>query len=243
MAAEPTFYKFPKTPHVEGSSVVDDDKSVTFKSIDRMVKAEAKKGGNLRFVADEKVDGANVGVHFEQEWVPILQKRSNVLQAGEKHAQYNVFRDWGYEHMEALFSVLGTEYVLFGEWMWATHSVSYDALESYFVAFDVLEKASSSFLSRPRMAELLAPLASGDDRIFPIVPVKAQADATSTKLSALLSGLDKETSAYTSEPAEGVYIRLENDDVVLDRFKLRRDTFVAGRADFGSRVVNNTLAS
>lgn len=39
----------------------------------------------------EKVDGANVGVHFEQEWEPIMQKRSDLLQAKEK-PQYDVFK-------------------------------------------------------------------------------------------------------------------------------------------------------
>ena len=39
----------------------------------------------------EKVDGANVSVHFEQEWQPICQKRSGIINTGER-PQYDVFR-------------------------------------------------------------------------------------------------------------------------------------------------------
>jgi hypothetical protein len=61
-------------------------------------------------VIQEKVDGANVSIHFEEEWQPILQKRSGVIGQGEK-AQYNVFREWAYTHMEALWTILGSKYV------------------------------------------------------------------------------------------------------------------------------------
>lgn len=105
---ENVFYKFPKTPHIGGSSVVDDDESIT----PTQLKALFSKG--KRIIIQEKVDGANVSVHFEQEWVPIPQKRSGLILTKEKQ-QYNVFRDWCSENMELLFSIVGTDHVLFGE--------------------------------------------------------------------------------------------------------------------------------
>jgi hypothetical protein len=69
-----------------------------------------KTAGISAIVIQEKVDGANVSIHFKSEWDPIIQKRSGVIGQGEK-AQYNVFRDWVYNNMEPLFKILGTEYV------------------------------------------------------------------------------------------------------------------------------------
>lgn len=68
-------------------------------------------------IHSEKVDGANVGVHFEEQWQPICQKRGGVLAAHEK-PQYDVFRNWTFEHMEELWDVLHTDYCMFGEWLW-----------------------------------------------------------------------------------------------------------------------------
>ncbi len=72
-------------------------------------------GWHIQYEIDfKKVDGANVGVHFEEEWNPIIQKRSGVLETSEKD-QYNVFRNWVFEHLEDLWQILKTDYVLFGE--------------------------------------------------------------------------------------------------------------------------------
>merc|ERR1711862_6936 len=87
--------------------------------------------------------------------MPICQKRSGLITQGE-HEQYTRFRDWVYENVEKLNGALGTRYVLFGEWLLCTHGVAYDALDSYFLAFDVFDKEQERFLSTPRMEELLA---------------------------------------------------------------------------------------
>lgn len=82
----PKFYRFPKTLHLEGSDIVDDDQFVSFSSLRSSILNQKTK-----LVIQEKVDGANVGIHFEQEWEPIMQKRSDLLQTKEK-PQYDVFK-------------------------------------------------------------------------------------------------------------------------------------------------------
>ena len=52
------FYKFPKTPHIEGSCVVDDDQVLTKGDFKTLV------GRKTTLVVQEKVDGANVSVYF-----------------------------------------------------------------------------------------------------------------------------------------------------------------------------------
>lgn len=96
MQQESQFYKFPKTPHLVGSSTVDDDQILS--------KADLKAfASNCYVVIQEKVDGtlilyphaprvncfslisgANVGVHFDREWEPVIQKRGGIIGSGEK---------------------------------------------------------------------------------------------------------------------------------------------------------------
>jgi RNA ligase len=155
-------FKFRRTPHLPGSAVVDDDETASWGCLNALVRAREKAGAH-RLLIDEKVDGANVSVHFEQEWTPLLQKRSGLIGSSGEHTQvgvaalelaglsdllavsslsrnthtqvllaltlpsplqYNVFREWTYSHAEELFAVLGTEYVLFGEWLWCKHGVA-----------------------------------------------------------------------------------------------------------------------
>jgi hypothetical protein len=245
------FYKFPRTEHLgSNSEIVDDDRSIPADAFFALFLNPAVQpaDGTLRLVVQEKVDGANVGVHFEQEYDPIVQKRSGVIGAGEQR-QFNVFRDWVFEHVEELWQVLGTEYCLFGEWLWTQHAVTYNALPSYFVGFDILDKATGKFLSTLRTNDMMAQCA--------VAPVPQLLDASLAELEANATykphcrsadGLEKlvasliKRSRFGTEQAEGVYIRIEDLNHVVARVKLRRNTFVSGRADFHRGNGNNSLA-
>jgi hypothetical protein len=230
-----TFIPFPKTPHLKGSAVVDDDESVGAAELGLAFK------GASRLVVQEKVDGANVSAHFEQEWVPILQKRSGIIAQAEKQ-QYNVFRDYIFEHMESLFSVLSTRFCLFGEWLWNQHAVSYDDLPSYLLIFDVYDKETKEWLSRNRIEELFK------DHLdeFHLVPNLATFEVGNIDnrqdMAAAVSSLLKRKSTFSTEDQEGVYVRVEDETKVVYRAKLRRATFTPGREDF-NRIINNKLRS
>jgi hypothetical protein len=69
------FYKYPRTPHAEGSGTIDDDDIVSCSNfyltkLQVMSKGDWKTLSNLgkKLVVQEKVDGANVSVYFESEW-------------------------------------------------------------------------------------------------------------------------------------------------------------------------------
>lgn len=63
-----------------------------------------------------------------------------------------------------------------------------------------------------------------------------------TSLKKDITALMNQPSAYGDDTAEGVYVRVEDEDHVLYRWKLRRSTFSAGRTDFASNIINNQLA-
>ena len=57
---------------------------------------------------------------------------------------------------------------MYGEWLYAKHSVYYDLLPHYFMEFDVFDKVDKVFLSTKRRMELLKDL--------PVESVKVLAD-------------------------------------------------------------------
>jgi RNA ligase len=66
--------------------------------------------------------------------------------------------------------VLGDRYVLYGEWLYAKHTVFYNALPHYFLEYDVLDLHTQQFLSTQVRRVLLAAL--------PIVSVPVLIDST-----------------------------------------------------------------
>eukprot|EP01105_Mastigella_eilhardi_P011648 TRINITY_DN2681_c0_g1_i1.p1 TRINITY_DN2681_c0_g1~~TRINITY_DN2681_c0_g1_i1.p1 ORF type:complete len:239 (-),score=82.76 TRINITY_DN2681_c0_g1_i1:62-778(-) len=228
-----SFYKFPRTPHIAGSAVVDDDCVLSAQQLKAQLQSLCHPAGHsFAAVIQEKVDGANVGVHFEDEehrWLPTCQKRGGVIGTHEK-AQYNVFQSWCAEHAEELWESLHADYVLFGEWLWCTHAIRYDQLPDFFIAFDVLEKKTGKFLSNKCVRAMLP-------ASITIVPLLLEAPLTAgfdlaTQAQALLKGAPR--SAFCADKPEGVYLRVEGDRYVLDRYKLRRGNFVCGAEHFGT---------
>jgi hypothetical protein len=156
-----------------------------------------------------------------------------------------VFRSWCAEHADELWALLGTELCLFGELLWARHAVAYDALPGVFVAFDILEKPTRRFVSAARLRALVAARYPS----LPVVPLlwdgtaEEAARACAGDLGAWLARLASRRSSFGQEAAEGVYVRVEDTEHVVERFKLRRSTFVAGRQDFASSTQRNTVVA
>lgn len=223
----PKHYPYPRTAHIEGSNIVDDDEAVSNSSCKSMIQSADC------VVVQEKVDGTNVGVHFEEDWVPVCQKRSGVIGQGE-HEQYVRFRDWVYGQVEDLWTCLNTRYVLYGEYLLAVHGVSYDALPSFFLAFDVWDKQDKCWLSWDRMQKLLEPC-QGRISCVPLLSRNWNGDLKE------LEALVQKSKFSTTETAEGVYIRFEKGGVVQHRLKYRRKTFTAGRKDFHTHMKTNSL--
>lgn len=230
-----SFVPFPRTPHVSGSVGSGDDDAIV--GLEQMLQL---LDDELEVVLEEKVDGANVSVHFEDEsqrWAPTLQKRSGVLQTNEL-TQFNLFRDWVFERVEELWNALGDRFVLFGECLIMRHAVAYTRLPDMVLAFDVFDKQAQQFLGRRRVEQLLADTGV---RMVPLVERfnsrpsssgSSDRDRRPQLTREHLSELAEQQSAFGEERREGIYIRIERDGVVEQRFKFRRDTFVPGAEGF-----------
>src|SRR5581483_859523 len=108
-----------------------------------------------RLVVEEKVDGANAGVSFDEDGALRLQSRGHFLRGGGDERQFSVFKAWANARAHALRPVLGARYVLYGEWLYAKHTVFYDALPHFFLEFDVLDTRENVFLTTPARQSLL----------------------------------------------------------------------------------------
>jgi ATP-dependent RNA circularization protein (DNA/RNA ligase family) len=213
-----SFCVFPRTPHIGGSVGSGDDDAV----VDQLRAIDDERETVL---VEEKVDGANVSVHFDgDQWAPVLQKRSGLIETSERFAQYDVFRSWVFERVEALWPVLGTRFVLFGEFLFAQHAVPYNRLPDLLLVFDVFDKQERVFLSRDRITALLERIAEHDVRLHQVPLLQRGGPVDAERLEQLT----KQQSEFGDEQREGVYVRIERDGTVLERFKFRRSTFVPG---------------
>ncbi len=204
------FIRFPHTPHLAwlGASIPRDDKVLTREEADAFLAAP--------IILEEKVDGANLGVSFDSDGQLRVQNRGGYLDppfAG----QFAGLGHWLDLRQDDLFDALGAELVLFGEWCAARHSLDYDRLPDWFVAFDVYDRAVGRFWSVPRRNTLATGLT------LATVPA---IDAGRYSTSALVDLVATATSCFRDGPLEGLYIRRDEGDWLVDRAKLVRSEFV-----------------
>ena len=197
-------------------------------------------------VVEEKIDGANVGIWFEDGEVR-LQSRGHVLRGGGAERQFAPFHGWASERMHALRGALGDRFVLYGEWCFAKHKAYYDALPDWFLGYDVLDRQRGRFLGSMARDEVLTvcgvPIVM---RLWSGTFGKAPAfgsflGPSRYKTSAWRIALAEEAArAGVSRPmaetddsdwGEGVYVRVEDAAGVIGRMKLHREGYGKVRSD------------
>jgi hypothetical protein len=197
--------KFPRTPHLEGSQTQLGDEDVPIIPL-----------GELRgrpLVVEEKMDGANSGISFDSDGSLILQCRGHILSGGARERQFDLFKRWANHHRIALAEILGTRYVMYGEWLYARHTIAYDDLPHYFLEFDLLDRDTAEFLDTEGRRRVLrgAPIVS--------VPVLGQGFIDN------LEGFLGPSRGATTELMEGLYVKWEEAGKVLGRYKYVRNSF------------------
>ncbi len=212
------FVKYPRTPHLFGSKGTDDDK--------HLGKAES-----VRFLADpsliveEKIDGTNVGIHFTDEGQMALQCRGHLITEG-MHPQYDLFKQWATVKRHVLEERLENRLILFGEWVYAKHSIHYRQLTHYFFEFDIYDKQQQAFLDLTQRLSLLEGLK------IETVPVVHTGASRRGELEDLIgpsrfdSHFENPLTGRADNRMEGLYLRTEAEGVVTGRAKLVRPEFV-----------------
>ncbi len=249
--------KYPRTRHIRGSRLQPGDGDLAAAPFD------ALSGRHL--VVEEKLDGANTGISFGPGGELRLQSRGHYLAGGPRERQFAPFKAWAAAVAPSLWPRLGERYVLYGEWLYAKHTVFYDALPHYFCEFDVLDTREDVFLSTPRRRELLegtpvvpvpvlrsGPVGSLADLSALVGPSTARTPGWRDALAAAAraAGADPGRTLAESDGSdlmEGLYVKVEDGDRTVDRYKWVRREFTTAVLDSGTHwldrpVVANALA-
>ena len=203
-----TLKKYPRTPHLEGSRLQPGDEDLS------QVPFSYIKGKYL--VVEEKIDGANSAISFSVDGELLLQSRGHYLTSGYRERHYNLMKQWANIHQDAFFEVLGTRYIMYGEWMYAKHTVYYDKLPHYFLEFDIFDRDEQIFLSTERRHKMLKDL--------PVVSVPVLKTGTFPNKEDLISLLGK--SNYISENKTQT-LRVTSEKLGLDVERQVRETDVS----------------
>lgn len=211
------FFKFPSTPHLATMPGIDirGDK----------VLSDLERDEFLRhyLVLEEKVDGANLGISFDSEGNIRAQNRGTYLHLPGS-GQWKKLGGWLSPRADALFEHLSDNFILFGEWCYAQHSVFYSRLPDWFLGFDVYDKQFGRFLSAERRDNLFRVMGIAQ------VPVFARGRFAYPEIQKFLS-----ISKLGDQPAEGIYLRFDKDDWLAQRAKLVRPAFIQAVEEHWSR--------
>ncbi len=243
-------FKYPRTHHLEGSRLQPGDEDLS------SVPLADLAGSSL--VVEEKLDGGNAGISFDADGRMYLQSRGHFLEGGGRERHFDLFKTWASRWRSELWSALGSRYVLYGEWLYAKHTIYYDALPHYFMEFDALDTDKSVFLSTARRRDLLSNL--------PIVSVpvvwtgRAEDFRPSTLVRPSLYKSERWREALVdscraeglredrvvaetdmSDLAEGLYVKVEEAGRVTGRYKYVRASFLTAVVDSGSHWLDRPI--
>lgn len=217
------FVRFPRTPHLAwlGAGEPRDDKVLSPDQVRDLLAGDV--------VVEEKVDGANVGFSVDEEGRLLVQNRGSYLSPQHAHPQFAPLFRWIPARERELIDALFPDLLLFGEWCYAVHTVSYSNLPDWFLAFDVFDRGEGRFWSTARRDELVRQIG-----LHP-VPRLAEGRFDLAGLRGFLS-----TSRLTDGPPEGVYVRRETSEFLAARAKLVRPEFVQAIDEHWSRQAQRT---
>jgi hypothetical protein len=225
-------YAYPKTPRLTDLIRSDTD---------------PWKQKGLIAIVEEKVDGANAGISFEDGHL-ILQSRGHILSGGPREAQFDFLKRWANDIDADLYQRLGERYVAYGEWCYAKNRIFYDDLPSYFIEFDLFDKTTGNFLSTPQRSCVL----TGGPLTSVVVLQKKRFDRTHNFAQligksnyktpdwksyfdiAMAGELGRHYANAETEDSvlmEGIYIKIEDDEKVVGRAKLPRPEFEKVKTD------------
>lgn len=211
------FYKFPSTPHLAllGDIEVRGDK----------VMSEAERGRFLqnKLVVEEKIDGANLGISFDVDGNIRTQNRGSYLKLPTT-GQWKKLSDWLDLRIDVFFEHLTDRFILFGEWCYAQHSVSYDRLLDWFLGYDIFDKRHLKFFSCTRRDQFFQKLNISQ------VPILKRGYFSFSEIKYLFS-----QSKLGKEPSEGLYLRFDQEDWLAQRAKLVRPAFIQSIGQHWSR--------
>ncbi len=245
-------YKYPRTHHIEGSGLQPGDEDLSSVSFQEFA--------GRYLVVEEKMDGANCAVSFRSDGRLLLQSRGHYLVGGERERHFHLFKAWARRYTAELWEVLTDRYVMYGEWLYAKHSIFYTDLPHYFLEFDLLDKTNGEFLCTARRREVLAqaPFVASVKVLYEghakslqelkalVGPSHFIAPDALRRLEVICRerNLDaRQALAETDQSGlmEGLYIKAEEEGCVQERYKYVRASFLQTVLNSNSHWVDRPI--
>lgn len=203
------FHRFPHTPHLAwlGKDSPRDDKVLSPEEARELLSGDV--------VVEEKLDGANLGFSVCTDGSIRAQNRGSYLHQPYP-AQFSRLDDWMARHEDKLFDLLGEHLIAFGEWCAARHTLDYDALPDWWLMFDVYDRREQCFWSTSRRNALAVQL--GVARV-------PRLHRGRTSIEQLRTWITTDHSLFRPGGIEGVVVRRESADWLLERAKLVHPDF------------------
>jgi hypothetical protein len=228
-------HKFLRTPHIRGSRFQHGDHDL------EAVPWEELVGKHL--VVEEKCDGSNCGISFSDKGELQLQSRGHYLHGGPREKQFELLKQWSSTKQTELRDVLGVRYVMYAEWLYAKHTIFYDALPHYFMEFDVFDTQDMTFLDTERRHHMLSGLNLFHAKVLAAghfahlselkTLIKLSNFITARRLvhlgeAASAAGVDTPDALSHTDlvpEMEGLYVKWEEGGIVRGRYKFVRSSF------------------
>jgi hypothetical protein len=192
-------------------------------------------------VIEEKIDGSNCAIMLNGNDF-IIRNRDHVLKKGyikketPAKLQFRPLWNWAHDHrenFEKLNETFGYPLGVYGEWLWALHGIVYNALPSYFIAFDLYDPERYNWIA----SDLSRPILKKCGFTCPPLIHKGPIDSIS-RLDEWSQGI----SAFSSEKREGIYIKdSEGTEFVTCRYKMVREGYVQGAGWSHEKITRQQL--
>ena len=186
----------------------------------------------------EKIDGANMGVSWLNDG-PVLRNRDHILKKGytkiktPAKKQFVPAWNWIHKHekdIKAVSELWESPITIYGEWMVASHSIHYDKLPDYFIAYDIWSIEDGKFLNPEIVESLLS-----QTNIKYIKPFKM----TFATIDSIIKASEMD-SLYRNGKVEGIVIKTSSGYFVENMYKVVNKYFER-REDFNEKLIKNKI--
>jgi hypothetical protein len=219
---------YPRIPHLS-------------KAISNMTHDDILTESNIQFPltgwVQEKVDGANMGISWTNG--PLIRNRNNILKKGyietdtPAKLQFRPAWNWIHEHgsdIRMISKELISPITIYGEWMLAKHSLEYNNLPDWFLAYDIYLAEENIFISPDIFQNLMS--------MTNIKYIKSE-KVIFNNINDVVDFSEKE-SVYRSGKREGIVIKISDGESVTDSFKVINKYFTR-REDFNKELIKNKI--
>lgn len=211
------------------------------KAISNMTHDDIVTESNIQFPltawVQEKVDGANMGISWTSG--PLIRNRNNILKKGyietdtPAKLQFRPAWNWIHEHGDDIRKIskeLMSPITIYGEWLLAKHSLEYNKLADWFLAYDIYLVEENRFLSPDKFESLMS-----KTKIKYIKP-----ELVTFKNIDDVIKFSERNSIYREGIGEGIVIKISDGESTTDSFKVVNKYFTR-RGDFNEELIKNKI--